>query len=159
MSQYIQFYVKSNTGEMLPIGTYSRSTAIYQFGCDYVPSYSVVQPLTQDTLREIIEEIFIEKTKYQMGIEKLQVKVSTTCEMRGKIEEKQKAIEGYLDEIEELEGEQAAVVNAGQFYRFLLDIVDEAKSSRWNENERDRYDPDRYIYAGVECEKYEGEDE
>jgi hypothetical protein len=57
MSEYIQFYAKSNTGEMLPLGTFSRSSLVYVYGKDYVPSYDIVKPMTAATLGRITSEI------------------------------------------------------------------------------------------------------
>ena len=56
MSQYVDFYLKSNSDEFLPIGDYGRSSMIYKYICDYVP-YEKITPITTNTINEIISNI------------------------------------------------------------------------------------------------------
>jgi hypothetical protein len=45
------------------------------------------------------------------------------------------------------------------FYQVLEDMVEEVRGSKWYTDERFRYDPDNYVFAGIECERYEGVEE
>lgn len=151
MSQYISFYIKSTNGEMMPIGTYSRSNKIYQYGQYNVASYSVVKPLTCADLQSIIAEIREDINDYQKKIEKETDKIHMIVSAIGtSIDDKASRIDEYYDTLEYLKEEKARVKAAYDFYLVLKDsIIDDAKNFG--------YAPDDYIYAGVECARYADE--
>ena len=159
MSQYISFYVKSNGGEMLPIGTFCRSTKVYQYGQYSVASYSVVEPLTSVTLQSILDEIKGDIDDYQKRITKEDNRIKMILAATGtSVDDKVSQIDDYFDNIEYLKDELTEVKQAYAFYLMLRDnILDEAKNSQYYYDERFKYDPNAYIYAGVECARYADE--
>ena len=159
MSEYIQFYAKSNTGEMLPLGTFSRSSLVYLYGKDYVPSYDIVKPMTAATLGRIVSEIRDSVAQREKNIEREKSRMNLISQMSGNIEDKIEALDDCIVNIEEMEEGREEIIQALGFYQVLEEMVEEVRGSKWYTDERFRYDPDNYVYAGIECERYEGVEE
>lgn len=151
MSQYISFYIKSKSNEFLPIASYSRSNAIYEYAQDYAPTYSVVKPLTQNIILEIINNIKIENSKYNDAIKNYAERKQLIINMNNSMEDKIEALDNVQSDIEEINEIYDALQYALNFYDTLDTILDEAKSSMYYTDETKQYNADDYIYYGIEC--------
>ena len=144
MSQYVDFYLKSNSDEFLPIGDYGRSSMIYKYICDYVP-YEKITPITTNTINEIISNINSDISDYKEKMSAESQKISAICSFNNSAGEKLGAIHDVSEIIHEYQEEIDDCNFAVSFFRILLDMMD---SARYSEN--NKYSPDEYLYAGIE---------
>lgn len=140
MSSYINFYIKSNGNEFIPIGSYSRNSAIYEYGNHYVP-YEKGGALTKRRINEILNDIRIELGKYDDTIKKYNDQKALIATMNNSVEDKCNAIhevDCYIDEVNKI---TKNLINAKYFYIDLYRMVDAAS---------DEYDEEDFLLAGVE---------
>ena len=149
MSAYMSFFIRVND-KFYPIGTYSRSTAIYEMFEEkaQVPWEQIV-PITTDTLNQIA--LFTDENKkgFEAGIETLYNKIDFIQHCDGELEDKLEeynycigAIKDYESRIKELEW-------VNHFISFLEMTIEDAEETKWYD-EVETIDPSKYIYAGIE---------
>lgn len=142
MSSYIHFFLRCGD-KFLPIGTYGRSTHIYQAFEHFAP-WERIRPVTihfldgvKNTLKDLdslVSDITAARERiFQIGA------------FNNSIDEKLNAINSIEEEIAESKEEVEEIRNARNFIGFLYDILDEAEysSAQLNANE--------YLYVGLEC--------
>lgn len=151
MSQYIEFYVKSKSGEFLPIGTFCRSSKIYEFGNRFVP-YGNADPINSDTMALIFEEVRAEIENTENYIKRLEdEKVAILNMVGGSVEAKLEAYEDRQNVIDEVKDGLREIYAAKGFYETIATIIGEADNTRYATDEARWIDPNDYVYAGVEC--------
>ena len=151
MSQYISFYLKSKSGEFLPLATFSRSNVYYEYAEDFVPAYTKYAPLTQDSVNQILSNVRDRKDELKASIAECRSKLTLIQGMNNTVEEKVKAIEETNGTIKYLEEELEEASNCNMFYCALNFILEEAEMNKKYSKDEVTLDPDNYIYAGIEC--------
>ena len=149
MSSYMHFFVRKNEN-FLPIACYSRSSAIYGAFSDFAP-YEKVRPLTSGFVSEVLHEQTENLSKWKKRLEDSRKEMELIATFNNSVEDKMQAIydaRGSIEETEEIIEECEYTV---AFCRFLLNILDEADSSKYYEDEKLHLDAAHYLYYGVEC--------
>lgn len=143
MSQYIQFFIKTNEDNFLPIATYSRSSKVFQYFREYVP-YEKISNVSDMTTQYIMNDITADYRSYKETIEKNKKAIERVYSFKDNdVSEKIEIIEGYEEYIEEVEEEIKELDYTKYFIYFLNDIIEEAEYDH-NVKNKD------YIYAGIE---------
>lgn len=151
MSQYVEFYLRVGD-RFAPILTRSRSTNLYQMVSHSVP-YEGIRALDRDDIREFIEDARAEIHRIEGNIARQQKQLAMIPDFENTVDEKLQAIGETQDYIEELEQELDYAKGDLAFFNMLDDMWEEAEQTKWYKDEHPEgvIDPDRYIYAGVEC--------
>lgn len=138
MSEYIQFYAKSNTDEnvFITLGTFCRNNLVFQSFRDYVPSYAVVEPLNKEVLGIVRQEVEDTIKRYKKYIKEEKKEI--------------KSVEGKysLSEFIEYKNERKSCIN---------EIKEDIKDLRYTEYFTCFLENiDAEIWCGIECELPEG---
>ena len=143
MSAYIQFFIKGKD-QYYPIGTYCRSSAIYEGFDEYVP-YENICAITVEKLAEIRENVNTSIDRWNRFISEEEHKLEMVSKTNNSIEEKMEAYESIMASI----GEMRELIDGLNFVKhyiiMLNDMIDEVKYG-----DIDWTTPDTYIYAGIE---------
>lgn len=148
MSQYLQFYIK-NGENFLPIGTWSRSSKIYEVF--YGAPYEKIRAVKNSDLANARDRVK-EDLNYYAGAEqhaKDEIEFLRTCAMGAeeRLERYHDLVE-YLDELRENREEEERVL---QLINFFQDIIDEAADAeKWGDNPLNLH-ADSYLFYGIEC--------
>ena len=146
MSSYANFYIRVND-KFAPIGTYSRSTDMYQNFYDILP-YEKLIALTPFKLHDVI-------LSTQKKIHSFSEAIKENQELRDQFlnaenisfEDKRIAVEEFNTAIHELEEDIDNLQNVINYIRVLLNIIDDYRYSGISfEN-----DYEHYLYAGIEA--------
>lgn len=146
MSSYANFYLRVND-KFAPIGTYSRSTDMYQNFYDILP-YEKLVVLTPLKLHDII-------LSTRKKIHSFSEMIKENQELRDQFlnaknisfEDKRIAVEEFNTAIHESEKEIDNLQNVINYVRVLLNIIDDYRYSGISfEN-----DYEHYLYAGIEA--------
>lgn len=143
MSQYVQFFIKTNENNFLPIATYSRSSKIFQYFREYVP-FEKIGNINDKTVQYIMNDITTDYKSYKETIEKNKKTIERVSSFKDSdISEKIEIIERYEEYIEEMQEEIEELNYTKYFIYFLNEMIEEAKYDH-NVKNKD------YIYAGIE---------
>ena len=145
MSQYINFYVRINDN-FAPIGSYSRSSEIYQTAHHRVP-YEHITPLRvsdfDEMIKNIEERIDTKKKDKKYYLDMITLVMNANNSIGEKMEEVDSlncSIREIKESIEELEG-------AMYLFSVYSDMIEDYQYSGISyEN-----DYSHYIYAGIEA--------
>ena len=149
MSQYIQFFIRHND-DFLPIGTYSRSSAIYQMGKFSVP-YEAIRAIDSDTLNGWKRSAESEIEQIQECISTRKEFIEMTMQSNNPLDEKMEYVGDVYNEIACMKEEIEDARDAIKYYEFLETLISEAEETKYNYNENGVHlDPAQYIYAGIE---------
>ena len=143
MSSYVSFYIKANEKQYLPIGSFSRNNAEYEYINDILP-YGKVIPLTQAKLEMVLSIIKEENNNYDKSIQKYLNEKEFICKMNNSVEEKREALLDIDSLIENVKDIYEALERAYGWYRSLLIILDDVD---YNKN----IDKNEYIYVGIDA--------
>lgn len=144
MSQYIQFFIRSNSNEFLPIGVFSRCNAIYDFFEKYFNApYEKIAAISIKDLMCLVEKIDNRIDVYNDKIVKLEQKIKMITECNNSVEDKIVAIDGVYSDIEEYVEQRNEFKQARDYVCSLEEIID---AIAYN----DRYCKDTYLYCGIE---------
>ena len=144
MSQYIQFFIRSNSDEFLPIGIFSRCNAIYDFFEKYFNApYEKIAAITMKDLMYLIEKIDNRIEVYNNRIVELEQKIKLITECNNSVEEKMIAVDEVNSDIKEYVEERNEFKWARNYVCSLEEIVD---AIAYN----DKYCKDTYLYCGIE---------
>ena len=143
MSQYLNFYIKvPNEDRYLPIGTFSRSTAVYRYGNNYTP-YEAGTAINYDMLSRITEDIESGIKEYNKDLEVLLGQQADIIKMNNSVEEKQEALHDIYSSQNEIQHEIRYLEYAKRYYDFIADIINTVEFDK-------QYDVNNYVYFGVE---------
>ena len=147
MSSYVNFYLRMND-KFAPIGSWSRSSAMYQTWQNFVP-FEKICPITDETLTRVIDlfedqisSLEQQKTDYNADISLIMNAENTP------LEEKMDGVAGIREEIkeinDEIEGLQFTISTMEVFHNMIEDYryADDAKFDN---------DYNNYIYGGIEA--------
>ena len=156
MSMYMNFFLRGKD-RFYPITTYSRSAMVYSvfsrtFGSGRL--WEKVAPITEDKLNLMLREISDDIRKNQDVIKSYEKYIDIIKTMSNSAEEKMELINNCLGMIEEYEEEIRDLRYTRTFITFLNDMIDEV---RWSDEE-DGFNPDEYIYVGIEISNPTEED-
>lgn len=146
MSSYVSFYLKGENEKFMPIASFSRSSAEYEYGQDYI-FYGKCKPLRQSTIIEIMGNIERERANDNTYREAAIERKSLIAKMNNSVNEKLEAIFEIDATIKEYDELKDALERAYGFYRTLMLMTHEVEYPADNAYG----DPDTYIYAGIEC--------
>ena len=152
MSQYLNFYIKvPNEETYLPIGSFSRSNAVYRYGNKFAP-YEAGTPITYDTPAQIREDIDYSIDEYKKDLEVLLGQHADIIKMNNSVEEKQEALHDIYCSQNEIKHEIEDLEYAKRYYSFIADIINSVEFD-------EKYDFNNYVYFGVEwCPDYNEEE-
>lgn len=142
MSSYIYFYTRVKDS-FHPIGTFCRSSAIYQAGKDYGAPYEKIRPLKTKRLKYILEGLETDINNCKININKIYKEIDFIKECTSSLEEKTERYRECMQLIDEYNESINEYTFARKYYDMLLLILD---SVQYDE----QYDKNSYIYFGVE---------
>lgn len=144
MSQYIQFFIRSNSNEFLPIGVFSRCNAIYDFFEKYFNApYEKIAAITVKDLMYLIEKIDNRIEVYNDKIVGLEQKIKLITECNNSVEDKMVAIDEVYSDIEDYVEQRNEFKQARSYVCSLEEILDAIAYD-------DKYCKDTYLYCGIE---------
>lgn len=144
MSQYIQFFIKSNSNEFLPIGVFSRCNAIYGFFEEYFNApYEKIAAITMQDLTYLVRKIDDCIKIHNDRIVELEQKIKTITEYNNSVKEKMLAIDDVNSVIKEYVRERDEFKWARDYVCSLQEIIDAIAYD-------DKYCKDTYLYCGIE---------
>lgn len=144
MSQYIQFFIRSNSNEFLPIGVFSRCDAIYGFYEEYLNApYEKIAAITMKDLIYLIGKFDERIETYNERIIKLEQKIKLIVKCDNSVEEKMLAIDEVNSDIKEYVEERDELKQARDYTCSLEEIID---AIAYNDN----YCQSTYLYCGIE---------
>lgn len=156
MSSYINFYLKvdktsrridntqTSSDMFVPIGDFSRSNYLYQTFNSDVP-YEKICPISKRTLESSIKDIYCSIDKSKEQIKKLQAKIDKIPTYNNPILDKEKLIEEYQSQIEEIKEDiedELFAVGIINSYICMIEAIEYDNILK--------IDKDKYIYAGIE---------
>ena len=146
MSSYVNFYLRINDN-FAPIGSYSRSSSMYQAMSNVVP-YEKIVALRPNQITEVIhnlEESAARMRKVKENDRAMCDKIMNTA--NNSIEDKLSAIAEIESNFDEMDSYIEEVNFAADTLRVFLNMIDDFRYS-----DECRFDNDyfHYIYAGIE---------
>lgn len=151
MSEYMTFFIKFGK-QYVPVGEYSRSSAIYQNIKGIVP-YGKIDCLSESKIMDVIRSLDSQVSQLKTYIVNLRAEIERIPSYNNTIDEKVDRINGLKDSIEDADCEIGELDYACGFYHTLLNAIDAVK---YDDDFKD-IDTDRYIYAGIEVGASVGE--
>ena len=144
MSQYIQFFIRSNSDEFLPIGVFSRCNAIYDlFEKFFNTPYEKIAAISVKDLMYLIEKIDNYIEVYNDRIVKLEEKIKIITECNNSVEDKMVAIDEVHSDIENCVEDRNELKQARSYVCSLEEILDAIAYD-------DKYCKNTYLYCGIE---------
>lgn len=146
MSMYISFYIREKD-TFIPIGSYSRSNAIFQIMRAEVP-FERISAITKDDIFRCSFEV--EKTikEYKGRIEEEENLKKEIATYNNSVSEKREEIEEINRYIDDIKEEIADLTHASYYLYFLQEIIEEIEYGEQGEE-----DIKKRIYAGIEVFK------
>lgn len=149
MSSYIHFFVKSPQGQFLPIGTYSRNSAIYR-KFDHCAPYEKVATLTPIALHDVIDSIDADIAVYNDQLAQCDKALEFAKTCSDSFNDKLELFYNTEDNKAEIKDEIESLMYARNFAAVLDNILDDIKYMGWEEDGK-IVDELHYIYVGIEC--------
>lgn len=143
MSMYVHFFIRRGD-EFIPIGEYSRNSMVYQI-VDTQAVWEKVKPLTKSRIQDYVETA---TRYYAMDVKMMadtKEKMAHIKDLSCTWEQALDCLEGYEDALQEYEEEMQECKFTEHFFEFLIDIIETVQYA-----DEKIYDPDNYIYVGVE---------
>ena len=135
MSQYINFFIKHDNGELIPIGDYSRSNPIYK-ALEYLVPYGEATLFTKDIYNNAYEDMSRAIEDYKRFIENYKKQNVLIATMNDPLNKKLEAIAENDSAIKELE-EEIEIYTVQRYYLNLY----YGMNSKYDKNE---------IWVGIE---------
>lgn len=164
MSQYTQFFIKTNDNIFYPIGTFSRNDARAAAINDILP-YESIRPLTKSDCVEVIDDLEKELEAYKDSKRKYNNQIEWLKTATGNLDERLDRITEYFGYIKEIDEEMPYIYDAIGFYKGIMEIIDEAEmDEKYGEGVEYGFNlkGDSYVYAGIEVGNpnivYKGDD-
>ena len=144
MSQYISFYLRSQSGDLCPLGTFCRSSRIFQEFENIVP-FERLKCLSDRVLKDAIKRLNIDKEEAVLSVNKKQNLIDNFIpKCNNTLEEKQEVIFEIENEISEIKEDIADLDFAINYLNSLLVILEDVGSYN------DIFDREKYLYCGIE---------
>lgn len=152
MSQYTQFFIKTNDNIFYPIGTFSRNDKRADAINDILP-YESIRPLTKSDCVEVINDLESQIKSYEESKADYKKTIEWLKTATGDLDERLERMTNYFGYIEEIDEEIPHIYDAIGFYKGIMEIIDEAemdekygKGAEYGFNLKG----DSYVYAGIE---------
>ena len=142
MSSYVSFYIR-NKNDFLPIGSFSRSSVIYQLAQNNCAPYEKIKAITINEIRRIAMECGEIKKKHEDGIKSFMERIDFLKECNASLSEREEFLSDYLETIEGYKEGIEEVEYAQNYYNFLITILEDVS---YEEN----FDSKHYIYFGID---------
>ena len=139
MSSYINFFVKSKSNDLCPIGDFSRNTVLYRTFEHIVPFGKVIS-IAKQTILDVKEELKTQREAEEVVLKENEELLNKISTFNNPIEEKISAIYDQQDVINDIKDSIYEIKYAYNYVTALLEIVDTQPVE--NEN--------NYIYAVIE---------
>ena len=143
MSSYLNFFIR-NKNKFLPIGSFCRSSEIYQLGSILFAPYEKVKPLTRENIRQAIDCCDSKIKEYKTSIQCIRSKISFLMGCNDSLEVKLENYECYLESIQEYKEEIEDITYAKDYFITLDCILDDVEYCS-------DFDCSKYIYFGIEA--------
>ena len=137
----MQFFLR-NGDTFLPIGTYCRSSAMYQAFDEYIP-WEKIRALNEPLLRKIYEFVVDDINNHKKQIEKIKEHRAFIATFNNSIEEKMEMLENVESMLHEYEEGLESLERVKAYIFFLSDILEDVEFN-------DRIDENAYLYCGIE---------
>lgn len=146
MSQYICFFVKTEDNKFYPIGSYSRSSAIYEmFDDNEIGPWEKVEAITEKKLECVKRTTDGILNRWYERKRSIEEKLELVKSFNGSIEARIEMWDDLKDELFETESMINELKEVHSFIWFLEQMIYEMKwEDRYGINENE------YIYAGIE---------
>lgn len=142
MSSYIHFFIRKGD-TFVPIGTYGRSTKVYEAFQHDAP-WEQIRAITASDLDRIRATLMSEEY-YDTQLTKVRRKIELVGTFTNSIEDKMEALDELEAEIDDWKDMRKETRAARAFIGFLYDILDEADYGD------SVMDPTAALYIGMEC--------
>jgi hypothetical protein len=142
MSSYIHFFIRKGD-TFIPIGTYGRSTRVYE-AFEHDAPWEQIRAVTAADL-DRIRNTLISEEYYDTQLAELRRKMELIGTFTNTIEDKIDALDELEAEMEDWKDARKETRAARAFIGFLYDILDEADYGDAT------MDPAATIYVGMEC--------
>ena len=141
MSAYIQFFIRKDEAFM-PIGSYCRSSAIYQAFDEYIP-WEAIKALNEPLLDKIYGLVVDDINHHKEQIEKIKEHRAFIATFNNSIDEKMEMLENVEAMLHEYEEGLASLERVKAYICFLKDIIEDVTFT-------EHIDENAYLYAGIE---------
>lgn len=144
MSQYVDFFIRSNSDEFLHIGCFTSSSKVYQAFRMYAP-WEKIRAIKSEKLENILYALDDEKHRLQTNIDDYQQEIKFLTQLQAPIDDILERRFDILKSIKEVQEEIEEVDAAAGYVRalsWMLDAVHYADVSGHDEN--------TYLYVGIE---------
>lgn len=118
MSQYINFYIKTEKEKYINILNYSRNSVVYEYMEKYAP-YDDGKEITDKVLASIFEDVRSEKSKYEETLNKFKDRAKLVASFNNTVEEKMEEI----NNIEECIASTNEVKDELDFFENFLGVI------------------------------------
>ena len=123
MSQYVNFFLKtSKDSPYACVGSYSRSSAVYEVANHYLP-YEKTAELKVNNLNDLVTEANNHVAAADRNIQRLKEKIDKLYSVNHFNDEVLHIIDSYDEMITEAKDERDGFIFATNFFEFLLDIL------------------------------------
>jgi len=139
VSSYIDFFIRSKSNDLCPIGDFSRNSVIYSLFEVLVP-FGEAEPISKQTVFDAQKELENRKEAEEILLKENEELLNKISTFNNSVEEKISAIYDQQDVINEIKETITEYNYTNNYLQTLLDIID----TQPVENE------DKYIYAGIE---------
>lgn len=152
MSQYTQFFIRTNSNIFYPIGTFSRNDTRAAAINDILP-YESIRPLTKSDCVEVINDLESQIKSYEESKASYKKTIEWLKTATGDLDERLERMTNYFGYIEEIDEEIPHIYDAIGFYKGLMEIIDEAEmDEKYGGGTEHGFNlkGDSYVYAGIE---------
>lgn len=151
MSQYTNFFIKTNSDIYYPIGTFSRNAMEAQAIHDFLP-YGELRPLTKAICNSAIDWLEEEIRRAEAYKESIKAKIEWLKTAEGSLEERMDMLYGLHGDLATADEEVPAQKRAIGFFETLKEIIREAEDDEDYYDERSGFGikGNSYVYAGIE---------
>ena len=144
MSSYLNFFIR-NKNSFLPIGSFCRSSEIYQLGSLLQAPYEKVKPLTRENINEVKDCCNSKIKEYEDLIQTIKEKINFLVSCNDSLENKLEYYESYLEEIQGYKEEIEDIAYAENYFDILDCILSDVEYCC-------DFDCSKYIYFGIEID-------
>ena len=151
MSAYIQFFIRGGNDNFYPIGTYSRSSAIYEMFENFIPDmWGYITPITDELLNGVLYEVRSNTDKFYEAISDFDKKTEEVGMFENvSVLERMNLIEDYMEMKKEYRKRIDELDRCRIFIGILRDMLDETESTFYYD-EIETIDRNDYVYVGIE---------
>ena len=148
MSAYVNFFIRVGDN-FAPIGSFSRSTKVFQSFSGYAP-WEKVRVVTKDELDYIRSELRDSREEYEDMMKTLETKLVAVKSFDNSAQEKLEIIEEIMSEQQEVRSIIDEYNDALTYMSYLEDIIDEGRNGAYYDGYKDIINPAAYLYVGIE---------